>query len=170
LRDAVATEESAREAYAERLTGVGDDYDADVADVIKQMGLGRIKGCHIQHAVARRRHVSGNAVQLAITHDVAKLPSLGLPEVAICGASNAGKSSLLNALLGVKPTEGMASVNGRPGWTKSLHLFLIHLGDPDDPLMSLVDCPGYGEPGILCIAEWECGGASAAWVWGDVAA
>jgi GTP-binding protein len=57
-----------------------------------------------------------------------------LPEVALVGRSNVGKSSLLNALTG-KP--GLARVSATPGKTTLLNVYRL-------PRFYLVDLPGYG--------------------------
>ena len=61
-------------------------------------------------------------------------PRLDLPEIAFVGRSNAGKSSLLNALYG----KGLAKVSSRPGHTRLLNFFQV------DRDYSVVDLPGYG--------------------------
>ena len=64
-----------------------------------------------------------------------QLPEASLPEVAFCGRSNVGKSSLVNALTG---QNSLARVSNTPGRTKQLNFF--NLGDR----LVLVDMPGYG--------------------------
>ena len=61
-------------------------------------------------------------------------PRLDLPEIAFVGRSNAGKSSLLNALYG----KGLAKVSSRPGHTRLLNFFQV------DRDYAVVDLPGYG--------------------------
>lgn len=63
------------------------------------------------------------------------LPPGKLPEVAFVGRSNAGKSSLLNALTGRK---SLARVSQTPGATRQINFF-----DLGATLM-LADLPGYG--------------------------
>ncbi|MBV1918738.1 MAG: ribosome biogenesis GTP-binding protein YihA/YsxC [Sphingomonadaceae bacterium] len=65
------------------------------------------------------------------------LPDPDVPEVAFCGRSNVGKSSLLNAVTGRK---SIARTSVTPGRTQELNFF-----DVGDPLQfRLVDMPGYG--------------------------
>jgi GTP-binding protein len=73
----------------------------------------------------------------------AGFPSEGLPEVAFLGRSNAGKSSLLNALAGRRE---LARVSGTPGKTRALHWFRIERLDAADRahVLLFVDLPGYG--------------------------
>lgn len=58
-----------------------------------------------------------------------------LPEIAIAGRSNVGKSSLINHLLNHK---NLARVSSLPGKTQTINFF-----DVDDTLI-LADLPGYG--------------------------
>ena len=69
------------------------------------------------------------------------LPRDGLPQVALVGRSNVGKSSLINAL--VKRT--VARTSAAPGKTRLINLYRIELDSfaPIGPLY-LVDLPGYG--------------------------
>src|SRR6478736_302451 len=60
-----------------------------------------------------------------------------LPEIAFLGRSNVGKSSLLNALVGIK---GLAKVSATPGKTQTMNVFKVDQGRP----YYLVDLPGYG--------------------------
>jgi GTP-binding protein len=62
-------------------------------------------------------------------------PGDGLPEVAFLGRSNVGKSSLLNALAGVR---NLARVSSTPGRTRVVNFFRV------GSEMYLVDLPGYG--------------------------
>lgn len=64
-----------------------------------------------------------------------QLPDVTLPEVAFCGRSNVGKSSLVNALVGQK---ALARVSQMPGRTRQLNFF--NLADR----LVIVDLPGYG--------------------------
>lgn len=64
-----------------------------------------------------------------------QLPPAALPEIAFAGRSNAGKSSLLNALIG---HGGLARVSHTPGRTQQLNFFEL------DGRLLLVDLPGYG--------------------------
>jgi GTP-binding protein len=63
------------------------------------------------------------------------LPDPTLPEIALVGRSNVGKSSLINHLL---RSQGLAKVSSTPGKTQLLNCFLV-----DDRLL-LVDLPGFG--------------------------
>jgi GTP-binding protein len=58
-----------------------------------------------------------------------------LPEIAVLGRSNVGKSSLMNHLFG---TKRLVRVSSTPGKTQLLNFFVW------DRLLSFVDLPGYG--------------------------
>ncbi len=58
-----------------------------------------------------------------------------LPQIALSGRSNVGKSSMLNTLVGRK---SLARVSGEPGKTITINFYLI------DKKFYLVDLPGYG--------------------------
>lgn len=62
-------------------------------------------------------------------------PETGLPEIAMAGRSNVGKSSLINALVNRK---SLARVGATPGKTKVINFYHVN-----ESLM-LVDLPGYG--------------------------
>lgn len=70
-----------------------------------------------------------------------QLPNDGLPEIALVGRSNVGKSSLINTLLG-KP--GLARTSNTPGRTQQLNYFRITTEGLDCKPFFLVDMPGYG--------------------------
>jgi GTP-binding protein len=67
--------------------------------------------------------------------DLSQLPREGLPEIALAGRSNVGKSSMLNRLTGRKK---LARISRTPGKTRELNLYRI------DGRMVIVDLPGYG--------------------------
>jgi len=71
--------------------------------------------------------------------DLSALPPGDLPEVAFCGRSNVGKSSLVNALTGRK---ALARTSNTPGRTQQINLFA--LGPAEAPRLRLADLPGHG--------------------------
>lgn len=72
------------------------------------------------------------------------LPSLNPPEVAFFGASNVGKSTLINALCLQK---SLAKTSKSPGCTRLLNFFVVpstRADACDKTELTLVDVPGYG--------------------------
>jgi len=76
-------------------------------------------------------------------------PPTEVPEVALCGRSNVGKSSLMNALTGQK---ALARVSHTPGRTRQLNFF-----DLGEGRLTLVDMPGYGfaQASKQVKADWQ---------------
>jgi GTP-binding protein len=71
--------------------------------------------------------------------DPSGFPPPEVPEFAFAGRSNVGKSSLLNAVVGVP---GLARTSRTPGRTRLLNWFRV---EPiKGPTIALVDLPGYG--------------------------
>jgi GTP-binding protein len=66
---------------------------------------------------------------------LSQLPNDNGIEIAFAGRSNAGKSTAINVLTGIK---GLAKTSKTPGRTQLINLFAI------DDLRRLVDLPGYG--------------------------
>ncbi len=62
-------------------------------------------------------------------------PLENLPEIAIAGKSNVGKSSLINTLVNRK---NLAKTSSSPGRTQTINFFRVN------ERISLVDLPGYG--------------------------
>jgi len=84
-----------------------------------------------------RKLFSGRVEFLKSAPALKFLPDPDVPEIAFCGRSNVGKSSLLNALTGRK---AIARTSVTPGRTQELNFF-----DVGEPLQfRLVDMPGYG--------------------------
>lgn len=67
--------------------------------------------------------------------EIRQFPSLPVPQIALSGRSNVGKSSLINTLLGRK---ALARVSGAPGKTVTINFYDV------DGKLFLVDLPGYG--------------------------
>lgn len=84
------------------------------------------------------------------------LPEPSVPEIAFCGRSNVGKSSLLNALTGRR---AIARASVTPGRTQELNFFDIGRGEEDGalPLFRLVDMPGYGfaKAPVKVVEKWK---------------
>jgi GTP-binding protein len=89
-----------------------------------------------------------NATFIKSCTQVSGLPRDELPQIAFCGRSNCGKSSLLNVLTGRK---GLAKVSKTPGRTRLINLFLINQS------FYLVDLPGFGYAKVTRQKQHELG-------------
>ncbi|NOQ97584.1 MAG: YihA family ribosome biogenesis GTP-binding protein [Calditrichae bacterium] len=67
--------------------------------------------------------------------DIRDLPAIKLPEIALVGRSNVGKSSMINSLFNQRH---LAKTSSTPGKTRLINYFLV------DETFYLVDLPGYG--------------------------
>lgn len=77
-------------------------------------------------------------MEARLTHSAggpAEFPRDHLPEIAVLGRSNVGKSSFINALLGHR---SLARTSARPGKTRRIHFYRV------GEAFYLVDMPGYG--------------------------
>ena len=68
-------------------------------------------------------------------YSAAQFPPERLSEVAFAGRSNAGKSSILNAVLSRR---NLVKTSSRPGFTQAINFFMA------DERIFFVDLPGYG--------------------------
>ncbi|MDF7682609.1 ribosome biogenesis GTP-binding protein YihA/YsxC [Lactobacillus sp. ESL0679] len=76
---------------------------------------------------------SSNYAISAVRED--QYPKNDLPEIALAGRSNVGKSSLINSFLNRK---NLARTSAQPGKTQTLNFYIVNEG------FYLVDVPGYG--------------------------
>src|SRR5690625_4302602 len=65
----------------------------------------------------------------------AQYPTTNLPEIALAGRSNVGKSSFINRIIGRK---NLVRTSSKPGKTQTLNFYTIN------DLFYFVDVPGYG--------------------------
>ena len=66
---------------------------------------------------------------------IKECPDLNLPEFALIGRSNVGKSSFINALVNIN---GLAKTSNTPGKTRLINLFSVN------DAFIIADLPGYG--------------------------
>ena len=76
-----------------------------------------------------------NARFLTSLNELKPFEGQGLPEIALAGKSNVGKSSLINALANSKK---LARTSSEPGKTRLINLYGV------DERLILTDLPGYG--------------------------
>lgn len=107
----------------------------------------------LEEALAAGRRLFGGPITFLLSApQIRFLPDAVCPEVAFAGRSNVGKSSLINALTN---RSGLARTSGTPGRTQELNFFDV--GDPAEPILRLVDMPGYGyaEAPRDLVAAWQ---------------
>ncbi|HEY3377804.1 MAG TPA: ribosome biogenesis GTP-binding protein YihA/YsxC [Armatimonadota bacterium] len=85
--------------------------------------------------------------------NLSQLPTDRLPEVAMAGRSNVGKSSLINKVVGKAK---LARTSNTPGRTQTLNFYRIFPEGKASKPFYLVDMPGYGfaEVNLRRRAEW----------------
>ena len=76
-----------------------------------------------------------NATLRITAGEIRQFPSDPVPQIALCGRSNVGKSSLINSLLNRK---NLARVSSAPGKTITINFYDL------DRKLFFVDLPGYG--------------------------
>ena len=99
-------------------------------------GNGADEGFSVEELAAGQRLFSETWFFLKGVVGLEHLPGTDRPEIAFAGRSNVGKSSLINALVGV---HGLARASNTPGRTQELNFFL-----PEGQALYAVDLPGYG--------------------------
>lgn len=133
-----------RAAHLALLSDDDEPFDRDVLHRLQHSGFSTGRN---QKAAVWRRRGDASAEYIGCGLDKDWPSAAGLPEVALVGQSNSGKSSLINAFLGSISGEGVAPVSARAGWTAYLSFFRLsaELHGEVAPRFVLVDMPGYGD-------------------------
>lgn len=84
--------------------------------------------------MAQNINIQNTSLRISAGND-RQFPSDIMPQIALSGRSNVGKSSLINTLLGRK---SLARVSSAPGKTITINFYDV------DKKLFLVDLPGYG--------------------------
>lgn len=82
--------------------------------------------------------------------DADKIPDYGMPEIAIAGKSNVGKSSFINFMTNQNK---LAKTSSEPGRTRLINFFKINKGE-----YYFVDLPGYGYARVNKTEKQKWGG------------
>ncbi|KAG9455805.1 hypothetical protein H6P81_000313 [Aristolochia fimbriata] len=109
--------------------------EVDVSDVKSPLSSRILKGSNIVLSSYARDAQIAQADFVKSSKKKEECPSDGLPEFALVGRSNVGKSSLLNSLVRRKK---LALTSKKPGKTQCINHFLVNES------WYLVDLPGYG--------------------------
>ncbi len=83
-------------------------------------------------------------MRVELAHDAGgprEFPSDGLPELAVLGRSNVGKSTLINRLVGRRR---LARTSTTPGKTRRIQFYRVSGGSTGTAAIYVVDLPGYG--------------------------
>ncbi len=83
-----------------------------------------------------------NAKFISSIADYGEFSGVGLPQIAVVGKSNVGKSSLINALC---KQNKLCRTSSTPGKTRLINIFEVTLYDEQtEQKFHLIDLPGYG--------------------------
>ncbi len=82
-----------------------------------------------------------------------QFPKDHLPEIAMVGRSNVGKSSLINTVLGIAK---LARTSNTPGRTQTINFYRVWPNGKSGKAFYLVDMPGYGFAAVSAVrrAQW----------------
>lgn len=141
-------------------TGLGRPHEKGTRQIValkrRQYGLGQHAGSKSPSSFPLVTHEESphpfnrgpkSVTRIHQIYNIDYIPDYGtMPEVAVMGRSNVGKSTLLNAVLGFDSHVQKAAVSSKPGETKNLQFFCIgsYNNKKSAPKIAVVDMPGYG--------------------------